>query len=123
MIPETMREVLKKDGVIAIATLGSDGPHMVNTWNSYIRITDDERLLIPAGYYNKTEANVSVNDNILVTMGSSKVAGKNGPGTGFLIKGKATFAFDGPEFEQVKARFSWARAALVISIVSVEQTL
>jgi hypothetical protein len=23
---------------------------LVNTWNSYVRITDDERLLIPAGY-------------------------------------------------------------------------
>lgn len=123
MIPEKLREVLKKDGVVAIATLGSDGPHMVNTWNSYIRITDDERLLVPAGYFNKTEANISVNDNVLVTMGSSKVAGKNGPGTGFLIKGKATFAFDGTEFETVKARFSWARAALIITIVSAEQTL
>jgi hypothetical protein len=36
MIPEKMFDVLKKDGVVAIATLGKDGPHMVNTWNSYI---------------------------------------------------------------------------------------
>jgi hypothetical protein len=48
--PEKMLEVLKKDGAVAIATLGKEGPHMVNTWNSYIRITDDGRLLIPAGY-------------------------------------------------------------------------
>ena len=48
MIPDKMLEVLKKDGVVAIATLGKDGPHMVNTWNSYIRIKDDGRLLIPA---------------------------------------------------------------------------
>jgi hypothetical protein len=38
-IPEKLREVLKKDGVVAIATLGQDGPHMVNTWNSYVRLT------------------------------------------------------------------------------------
>lgn len=123
MIPEKLREVLKQDGVVAIATLGADGPHMVNTWNSYIRITDDGRLLIPAGYYNKTEANVSTNDNVLITLGSSKVAGKNGPGTGFLIKGKANFSTEGPEFDRVKARFSWARAALIITILSAEQTL
>ena len=36
MIPEKLLEVLKQDGVVAIATLGQDGPHMVNTWNSYI---------------------------------------------------------------------------------------
>ncbi len=123
MIPDKLREVLTKDGVVAIATLGPDGPHMVNTWNSYVRITDDGRLLIPAGYYHKTEANISTNDSVLLTMGSSKVAGKNGPGTGFLIKGKAAFATEGPEFEQVKARFSWARAALVVTVLSAEQTL
>lgn len=123
MIPEKLLEVLKQDGVVAIGTTGPDGQHMVNTWNSYIRITDDERLLIPAGYMNKTEVNISANDNVLLTMGSSKVAGRNGPGTGFLIKGKAAFATSGPEFERVKARFAWARAALVITILSAEQTL
>ena len=50
MIPEKLLEILKQDGVVAIATLGKDGPHMVNTWNSYIRISPDERLFIPAGY-------------------------------------------------------------------------
>ena len=33
-IPDKMTQVLEKDGVVAIATLGQDGPHMVNTWNS-----------------------------------------------------------------------------------------
>jgi hypothetical protein len=123
MIPEKLLEVLKHDGVVAIGTMGPDGQHMVNTWNSYIRLTDDGRLLIPAGYMNKTEANVSANDDVLVTLGSSKVAGKNGPGTGFLIRGKAAFEASGPEFEKVKARFAWARAALIITILSAEQTL
>ena len=49
-IPEKMMEVLKKDGVVAIATLGPEGPHMVNTWNSYIQVAKDGRLLIPAGH-------------------------------------------------------------------------
>jgi hypothetical protein len=123
MIPEKLLEVLKHDGVVAIVTMGADGPHMVNTWNSYIRFTDDGRMLIPAGYMHKTESNLATNKNVLATMGSSKVAGKNGPGTGFLVKGTADFLAEGPEFDKVKARFSWARAALVISILSAEQTL
>jgi hypothetical protein len=53
MIPEKLLEILKQDGVVAIATLGKDGPHMVNTWNSYIRISPDERLFIPAGTCTK----------------------------------------------------------------------
>jgi len=123
MIPEKLLEVLKQDGVVAIATLGQDGPHLVNTWNSYIKITNDGRLLIPAGYLQVTEANIATNNKVLITLGSSKVAGKNGPGTGFLIKGTASFMTSGPDFDAIKAKFSWARAALAITIHSATQTL
>lgn len=123
MIPEKLLEVLKQDGVVAIATLGQDGPHMVNTWNSYIQITADGRLLIPAGYMQRTEANIAFNSNVLITLGSSKVAGKLGPGTGFLIKGTAAFLTSGPDFDAIKAKFVWARGAVAVTIASVTQTL
>jgi hypothetical protein len=122
-IPEKMTQVLEKDGVVAIATLGQNGPHMVNTWNTYIRVTEDGRLLIPAGYMQVTEANVAFNEQVLVPLGSSKVAGLHGAGTGFLIKGKATFIATGPDFEVLKAKFAWARAALAITPKSITQTL
>ena len=54
MISEKLLEMLKKDGVVAIATLGKGGPHMVNTWNTYIRISPEGRFLIPAGYMPST---------------------------------------------------------------------
>ena len=123
MIPEKLLEVLKHDGVVAIATLGEDGPHMVNTWNSYVRITDDGRLLIPAGYMHRTEANIAYNNQVLITLGSSKVAGKLGPGTGFLIKGTAAFITSGPDFDVIKAKFAWARATLAVTVLSADQTL
>jgi hypothetical protein len=122
-LPEKLLEVLKKDGVVAIATLGSEGPHLVNTWNNYIRVSEDGRLLIPAGYFHRTEANIAFNDQILVTVGSSKVPGLNGPGTGFLIRGTAAFLSSGPDFEATKARFAWARATLAITIDSATQTI
>jgi len=122
-IPEKLLEVMKRDGVVAIATLGPNGPHMVNTWNSYLQVADDGRLLIPAGYFQQTEANIAFNDKVLVTLGSSKVQGLNGPGTGFLIKGTAAFVTAGPDFDAVKSRFAWARAALAITIDSATQTI
>ena len=122
-IPEKLREVLTKDGVVAIATLGQDGPHMVNTWNSYARITDDGRMLIPAGYMNQTEANVAFNPEVLITLGSSKVPGKNGPGTGFLVEGTAEFSDSGPDFDALKATFGWMRAVLTVTMRSATQTL
>jgi len=123
MIPEKLQEVMKNDGVVAIVTLGEDGPHMVNTWNSYIQVSEDGRLLIPAGYMNKTETNVAHNNQVLLTLGSSKVMGNNGPGTGFLIKGTAEFIAEGPDFDLIKVQFSWARAALAVTIDSATQTL
>lgn len=122
MIPEKLQEIMKKDGVVAIATLGEDGPHMVNTWNSYLRVSEDGRVLIPAGYMHKTEANVAYNNQVLITLGSSKVTGNNGAGAGFLIKGTAQFVTDGPYFEQLKSTFSWLRATLAVTIDSATQT-
>src|SRR5471030_1841117 len=122
MIPEKLLEVMKQDGVVAIATLGNDGPHMVNTWNSYLRTAEDCRLLIPAGYMHRTEANIAFNPEVLITLGSSKVKGLHGPGAGFLIKGTAAFITSGPDFDLLKAKFEWLRATLAVSIDSVTQT-
>ena len=122
MIDEKLLEIMKKDGVVAIATLGEDGPHLVNTWNSYLRISEDGRLFIPAGYMHKTEANISFNPDVLITLGSSKVKGLHGPGAGYLIKGKAEFIKSGPDFDLMKAKFSWLRATLAVTIVSATQT-
>lgn len=123
LIPEKMRDVLKHEGVVAIATQGAGGPHMINTWNTYIQVTKDERLLIPAGYMKLTEANLAINSNVLLTLGSRNVPGTHGPGTGFLIKGTAAVLAAGSEFETIKAVFPWARAALVVTITSATQTL
>jgi len=122
MIPEKLLEVLKQDGVVAIATMGEDGPHMVNTWNSYIKISADGRLLIPAGYMHRTEANIAFNSNVLITLGSSKVKGLHGPGAGFLIKGTAAFITSGPDFDFLKSKFEWLRATLAVTIDSATQT-
>ena len=122
-LPETLLEVLKQDGVVAIGTLGPEGQHMVNTWNSYIQFSEEGRLLIPAGYMQRTEANLAADDRVVVTMGSSKVRGKAGQGTGFLLTGTGAFVTEGHDFEVVKARFKWARATLAITPASVTQTL
>lgn len=122
MLPEKLLEILKQDGVVAIATLGEDGPHLVNTWNSYLRTTEDGRLLIPAGYMHRTEANIAFNPHVLITVGSSKIKGLYGPGAGFLIKGKAQFVTSGSDFDVLKARFDWLRATVAVTIISATQT-
>ena len=122
MIPVTLQKIIKTDGIVAIATLGPDGPHMVNTWNSYVHVSEDGRLLIPAGYMHKTEGNIAQNPNVLITLGSSKVEGLHGVGAGFLIKGKAKFVTSGPDFDFMKAKYNWLRATMAVTIETVTQT-
>ena len=122
MIPEKLLEILKQDGVVAIATLGQDGPHMVNTWNSYVCISSDGRLLIPAGYMHRTEANIAFNPQVLITLASSKIQGLHGPGAGFLIEGTAVFITSGPDFDLLKSNFDWLRATLAVTPDVVTQT-
>jgi len=122
MIPEKLLEIMKQDGIVAIATLGEEGPHLVNTWNSYLRISDAGRILIPAGYMQRTEANVAYNPQVLITLGSSKVEGLHGPGAGFLIKGSAAFVSSGPDFDLLKAKFSWLRATMAVTPETITQT-
>ncbi|HEX3031727.1 MAG TPA: pyridoxamine 5'-phosphate oxidase family protein [Bacillota bacterium] len=123
MIPEKLSQVLQHEGVVAIVTQGEDGPHVVNTWNSYIQVTSEDSLLIPAGFMHKTEKNITINPDVLVTAGAREVEGNHGPGTGFLIKGTAAFRKEGSEFELIRGKFPWARAALEIKIASATQTL
>ncbi len=123
MIPAKLTEVLKHEGVVSIVTQGTKGPHVINTWNSYIKITEDERILGPVGGMNTTELNVKQNNKILMTLGSREVQGFHSKGTGFLLEGTATFVFSGAEFDEIKQKYSWARAILEIKPESITQTL
>ncbi len=125
MINEKLMEVLThpSDGAIAIVTQGISEPHVVNSWNSYVSVTPDGKLLIPVGGMNATEKNIKRNGKVSLTVANREVQGKMYKGTGFLIKGIAEFVKDGSDFNMMKAKFPWARAVLVITIESAEQTL
>ncbi|MBF4806114.1 MAG: FMN-binding protein, partial [Pseudoleptotrichia goodfellowii] len=47
MFNEKFFEVLKYDGVVSIVTWGNEEPSITNTWNSYLQIKDENRILIP----------------------------------------------------------------------------
>jgi hypothetical protein len=112
------KEVMGKTEWIAIATTGPDGPHVVATWGDYVRALglEDDTLLIPAGLMRKTEANLQRDPRVELLCGTRQVQGTRGPGKGCGIVGKAEFQTAGPHFDAVKAKFPWARAAIVVSV-------
>ncbi|TGE34371.1 pyridoxamine 5'-phosphate oxidase family protein [Desulfosporosinus sp. Sb-LF] len=125
MLNEKLLEVLAHpaDGEVAIVTQGEDGPHVVNTWNSYVHVTEDDRLLIPVSRMHNTEKNIERDNRVKLTIGSREVQGTRYKGTGFLITGTAKVVKEGPEFDMTKERFSWPRAVLEITIDKVVHTL
>lgn len=123
-LPEKFRDVLQHEGVVSIVSWGEGEPHVVNTWNSYLVITEDERILIPAYGFRKTEKNVNINNHVKLTMGTRDVLGyKDYPGTGFLVTGTARFFDSGPEFDLMKEKYSFPNRVLEITVELAKQTL
>ena len=71
----------------------------------------------------KTEKNTLKNNKVLLTVGSKEVIGRNGPGCGFLLEGTARFIASGPEWDMMKARFSFLTRVLEVTVTSSKQTL
>lgn len=122
MLTKEFYDVIASEGVVSIVSWGKDEPHVVNTWNSYLIILDDKKILIPAAGMRKTQANTEVNSKVKLTVGSKEAQGKK-MGRGFLIEGTAEFLTSGPEYDQMKAKCPFTSRVLVVTVTSIEKTL
>jgi hypothetical protein len=122
-LSEKFFEVLKQEGVVSIMSWGVE-PHLVNTWNSYLVVTEDERILIPAYGFRKTEKNVDVNNKVKISLGSKEVLGyKDYQGTGFVFDGTARYLASGAEYDRMKGKFSFLTRVLEIKVDKATQML
>ena len=120
---EKFLEVIKHEGVVSIMSWGVE-PHLVNTWNSYLVVTEDERILIPAYGFRKTQKNVDVNNKVKIALGSKEVSGyKDYPGTGFVVDGTAAYIESGDEYDMMKSKFSFLTRVLEITVDKATQML
>ncbi|MGE5591693.1 MAG: FMN-binding protein [Bacillota bacterium] len=116
-------DILSHEAPVAIVTAGPSGPHLVGTWQSYIQV-DGDSLIIPAGGYRATQANVESGSPLQLLVGSRDVPGPNGyPGGGFRLTGTGSFIDAGPVFERTKARFPWCHAALVVHVSTAQRLI
>jgi len=123
-LPEKFYDVLNHEGVVAIVSWGEGEPHVVNTWNSFLVVTEDERILIPAYGMRKTEKNVNVNNRVKLTVGSKEVVGyKDYQGTGFLIDGTAGYLESGSTYDMMKEKFSFLTRVIEITVKAIKQTI
>ena len=126
-IKESGQEILKKAEWAAIATSGKDGPHLVGTWGDALRafpLQGEDILLLPAGHYHRTEENLKQDPRVQILLCTREVKNSHGvPGQGLCLSGTAELRDSGPYFDRVRARFPWARAALVVTLRDSETQL
>ena len=119
------REVCEATEFVALVTVGPDGPHVVGNWGDYMRTLGikGDTLVFPAGRYQQTEQNLRKNNRIQLLVASKAAQGSRKPGQGYLITGTAEIVTAGQHADAVKAKFPWARGALVIRVEQVKAQL
>src|SRR5699024_5458751 len=125
MLSEKFFEVIKEEGVVSINSWGSgEKPNVRCNWNSYLRITDDECILVPIAGFTSVQADDLINKEVIMTLGSSEVESINNyQGKGFMIEGQADFLDSGDEFEKMHAEFPFMNKLLKIKVESAKQLL
>lgn len=123
MFTEKFLEVLNHEGVVSIVTCANNEAHVSNTWNSYLVIVDENKILIPAAAMINTENNININPKVKLTMGSHDVMGYRYMGTGFLIEGTAKFLKNGDHFTMMKEKYPFLTRVLEVTVNSCKQTL
>lgn len=124
ILPNTIKEILKHEGVVSIVSWTKREPHITNTWNSHITLVEDDTFLIPAGVMRRLEQNIKKNNAVKVSLGSREVLGFNNyQGTGFILEGVASFLYDGDYFNSMVKEHPWITRVLVIKITSYKQLL
>ena len=123
MFNESFIEVLNHEGVVSVTSWANEKAQVANTWNRYLFLTADNRILIPAAWFNKTQKNVDVQNKVIVTLGSHEVQGKMGLGTGFVVDGTAKFLTEGADYDMMKEKYSFLTRVLEITPEKVRQTI
>lgn len=115
------REVCEATEFMTIVSSGENGPHVVGNWGDYMRTmgVKEDTIILPAGHYRQTEQNIQKNNRVQVMVASRKVQGIRGLGQGYVIAGTAEIIDSGDVVDAVKAKFPWARGALVIHVEQV----
>lgn len=113
-----IHELLQASEFLTIVSKTDDEPHLVGNWGEYLRALgiEGDTLVLPAGHYRKTEEYLRKDDRVWLMAASRQVKGSHGPGQGCVLSGRAEIVTSGPLAERAKARFPWARGALLIHV-------
>jgi len=93
-LPKTVKDAIDKQDLFPVATCSQDGtPNVV--YIAYLKVIDDETVLIADNYLSKTRSNI---------LGNSKLAFvvRDEAKGSFQIKGKVKRLTEGPMYDEVQ---------------------
>lgn len=110
-------EILQATEFVTIVTSGEHGPHLAGSWGDYLRVllSEGDTIILPAGRYRQTEENLRKDARISIMAASRQVHSVRGV-QGCVLTGNGEILTAGPQAEKVKAKFPWARGALLIHV-------
>lgn len=123
ILNEHFYNTIQHQGIVTIITWENNNVHASNTWNSYLRIVENNIILIPAAAMIQTEKNIRINPNVKLILGSHEVMGYKYMGTGFLLTGTAQFLTEGEYYTMMLNEFSFLTRVLAITVQTCKQTL
>ncbi|MCC6779290.1 MAG: pyridoxamine 5'-phosphate oxidase family protein [Hyphomicrobiales bacterium] len=118
-------DLLQATEFVTIVTSGPQGPHLVGNWGDYLRAVGPEgdTIILPAGRYRETEENLRKDPRVWLMAASRRVQGARSPGQGCVLSGHGEIVASGPLFERIKAKFPWARGALLLHVEEAQTQL
>ena len=120
MFTNEFKEVLKKEGVVTIVTVVDNEPHIINSFNTYLFATEDDRILVPAYGMHKTEENLGINPNVKMTLGAKAVYGKE-EWPGYVLKGIGKIIDSGSDYDMMFEKYSFLTRVFELKVTSLEQ--
>ncbi|MBI4493765.1 MAG: pyridoxamine 5'-phosphate oxidase family protein [Chloroflexi bacterium] len=123
MIDEEVRDCLAAAPFVAFATVGSSDQHqgevhLAATRGAYVQVLDDHTVCWPAGWLPTTTRNLGENGQVLALLMADR---PEGPQV-MRLHGTGAVERSGPVYEQVKARYPWAQAAIVVQVKRVSRS-
>ena len=123
MLTNIFLEVLQHEGVAAIATLWRQAAPRQHLEQLYPGDGRSPSADTRRRGMHQTEENIAANPKVLLTVGAREVAGRRGHRAPVSSSRELPNFFRGEDFDRVRAKFGWARAALKITVESATQTL
>jgi hypothetical protein len=93
-LPKEVKEAISEQDVFPVATCNLEGmPNVV--YIKYLKIIDDETILIADNFLNKTRSNILSNPRVAFVVSDEEKGS-------FQVKGSIKRLTDGPMFEEVQ---------------------